>query len=259
MTSWDAILEHVGPALLVMFRLGGLTIYAPVFGSPVVLTRLKVFLCLLIGLAAYPAIAARSGIGAVPLELFSLAPLIALELAIGLVLGFMAGLPLIAAQCGGLIIGQQVGLGFGRIFNPALDDESDVLGQMLFFLALAGFLLVGGHEGMVLAVLHSFDRLPPGGFVPDGALLSVLNAMLLSALELALRIAAPLLALVFLESVALGFIARTVPQLNILSLGFPLRILLGLLILAVGLLIIDEVLMEAIDQTLRTMLAWVEP
>ena len=50
------------------------------------------------------------------------------------------------SQIGGLLMGQQMGLGFARLYNPSLEDDADVLGQVLFFMALAGFLLVGGHE-----------------------------------------------------------------------------------------------------------------
>ncbi len=180
-----------------------------------------------------------------------------MELAIGLVIGFMASLPLIAIQTGGLVMGQQMGLGFASFFNPAIDDEADVVGQMLFFMTLAGFLIIGGHEAMVLAVLRSFEHLPLGSFAVNADLIQLLAGLLTSALELALRVAAPLLALIFLESLAMGFLAKTVPQLNILSLGFPLRILAGLLIIILGLTVIDQVMMEGMQEVLDVIFSWV--
>jgi flagellar biosynthetic protein FliR len=125
-------------------------------------------------------------------------------------------------------------------------------------MTLAGFLLVGGHEAMVLAVLHSFDHVPAGRFAVDLEVLGLLSSMLTAAFELALRVAAPLLALIFLESLAMGFIAKTVPQLNILSLGFPLRILAGLLIVVLGLTVIDQVVMTEVDTVLQTIFNWIE-
>lgn len=244
---------------MVVFRLAGLAVFAPVFGSPAIPARLKMYLTLVIGAAIYPVIS-PAYVAAVPqnLDMYVLAPMVAMEIAIGLMIGFLASMPMLAMQTGGLLMGQQMGLGFARFYNPAIDDEADVVGQMLFFMALAGFLMIGGLEAMLLAVMNSFDHVGPGGFLVDANVLAFLSGMLLASFEVALRVAAPLLTLVFLESLALGFISKTVPQLNILSLGFPLRILVGLSIIAMGLVVIDEVMMENIDWTLNTILEWVE-
>ncbi|MBT8487036.1 MAG: flagellar biosynthetic protein FliR [Phycisphaerales bacterium] len=259
MSQFEVILSHVPPLLLVVFRLGGLMVFAPVFGSAAIPGRVKVFLSLVIGLAIYPLLS-REVFAAHPLhlDLWSLAPLMATELLIGLIVGYVAALPMIAVQTGGLIMGQQMGLGFASFYNPGLDDEADVVGQILFYLALAGFLLVGGHEALVLAILHTFEHVPLGQFVVDGSLIALITGLLLAAFELALRVAAPVLAVVFLQSVALGFITKTVPQLNILSLGFPMRILVGVTVVMLGLTVINEVLMEAIDVTLTALFEWIE-
>ncbi len=254
----NAILEHLPPALLVIARIGGLTIYGPVFGAGVIPARVKVFLAFIVGVAIYPLVAAEPAAG-LPLELnlWVLAPMMAVELLVGLLVGFVASLPLVAAQTGGLMMGQQMGLGFARFFNPTINDNADIVGQILFFMALAGFLMIGGHEAMLMAVLDSFRHIALGGFVADVDLVALLTGLLLSSFELALRVAAPVLALMFLQSVAMGFIAKTVPQMNILSLGFPIRILAGLSKIALGLIVIDEVIMDGIDQTLVVLFEWI--
>ena len=258
MSSAESILPHLPVAFLMFVRLGGLMIYGPIFGSSVIPVRVKVFLSLTLVMALYPVLAARMTPMTLELSLWTLGPIVILEVLIGLAIGFMASIPLVAVQTGGLVMGQQMGLGFAQLFNPTIDDEADVVGQMLFLMALGGFVLVGGHESLVLAVLHSFEHIPIGSSVADADLIALLTGLLLAALELALRVAAPLLALIFLESLAMGFIAKTVPQLNILSLGFPLRILIGMLIIAVGLVVIDEVVMDGVDETLALIFDWVE-
>jgi flagellar biosynthetic protein FliR len=253
------ILGHVPALLLVVFRIGGLMIFGPIFGSSVIPARLKVLLALVLGMAIYPLVGPPDP--ALSLSVWSMAPAIATELMIGLIIGFLAALPLVAVQVGGLMMSQQMGLGFARFVDPALDVEVDVVGQVLFVLTLAGFLLIGGHEAMVLAVLNSFEHLPVpawGSFAPDLDLLAVSAGLLGATLEVALRVATPVLALLFLQTVAMGFIARTVPQMNILSLGFPLRILGGLAVISLGLVVIDEVVMELVDEGLNVILAWVE-
>lgn len=259
MTQYQAILNHIPPAMLVMFRIGGLMIYGPVFGASVIPARIKVSLALLITLAVYPMLSVGCLAGqTLSLDLWSLAPLVGLELIIGLLIGYMASLPLVAVQTGGLLMGQQMGLGFARFYNPGMDAQADIVGQMLFFMALAGFLLIGGHEAMMLAVLRSFQYVPLGGLAMDGDVLSLLAGLLLSAFELALRVAAPVLALVFLESLAMGYMAKTVPQLNILSLGFPIRILAGFAMIILALVVMNDVIMDGIDTVLNEIFLWIE-
>ena len=256
------ILHHVPPALLVIFRLAGLMIFAPLLGSTILPARVKVFLSLVLGLAMYPAVLVHVPDDApLALDLWSLAPLMFAELLIGAAIGFMAGLPLVAVNMGGLIMGQQMGLGFARLFNPAAGVDQNVIGQILFLMAMAGFVMIGGIESMVLAVLHSFEHVPPPalGGVGDGLeMLSVIVGLLAAAFELALRVAAPLLALIFLQTLAMGFIAKSLPQVNILRLGFPIRILAGLAILALGMVVLDEVVMDLVRDTLDVVLCWVE-
>ena len=92
----------------------------------------------------------------------------------------------------------------------------------------------------------------------DAGLVSFVTGMMLAAFEVAIRVAAPVLAIIFLQSIAMGFVSRTVPQLNILSLGFPLRILVGFAVLIAGLAVIEEVGMQAIDDTLHAIMNWVQ-
>ena len=261
----NALLAHIAPALLVIFRIGGLMIYGPVVGSSVIPGRVRVLLAFVLGAAVYPVLSAGGHVGTgLLLNLWTLAPLVALEVLIGLLIGFLASIPLGALQIGGVIVGQQMGLGFAQLYNPAIDDESDVVAQMLYFLALSAFIICGGLEATVLTLLHTFDRIPVGtmaimqGPAMGGDIVALITGMMISSLELGLRVAAPLLCIVFLETVAMGFLSKTVPQLNILSLGFPLRILVGLTILALGAAVINDVALEQIESGLATVWAWVD-
>jgi flagellar biosynthetic protein FliR len=251
-----AILEHIPPAMLVIFRIGGLMLYGPVFGSPVIPGRIKVFLAFLTGLAIYPLLGREVGDG-LELSLWGLGPLIGLELLIGVIVGYVASLPMVAVQTGGLVMGQQMGLGFAQFYNPGIDDEADVVGQLLFFMALAGFLAAGGHESMMLAVMRSFDYIPLGTFSVDLDVISLMLGLLGATFELALRVAAPVLALVFLQSTAMGFMAKTVPQLNILSLGFPIRILVGMGVVMAAAVVINDVAMVGVDLVLDSLFEWI--
>lgn len=241
LTQLNTLLQHVQPALLVMFRIGGLALFAPVLASPLLPVRMRILLVAMLGLASYPVLASTA-LTAPPVgqSLLDLVVAVGAEAMVGMLIGLAASLPLVAAQTGGLIMGQQMGLGFARFYNPDLGEEADVLEQIFFLTLLAVFLAAGGLDAIVGAILGSFEALPAGtvlhGLFVERDVPSLLASLLLAAFELALRVSAPLLALVFLETVILGFLAKTVPQLNVLSLGFPIRIIVGLgvIILALG-------------------------
>ena len=253
--SWLA--ASVLPLLLVAARLGGLALFAPVLGSPVIASKVKVLLFLGLAMASMPVLSS-SGVleGVAELSLWQLLAALALEIVVGALIGFIALMPMFAMQTGGLIMAQQMGLGFARFYNPAMGDEADVLENMFFLLALVAFISLGGIDWTVLAVLNSYFYVSVGALQLDASIAQVLSGLIMASIEVGMRVAAPLLALVFLETIAMGFIAKTVPQLNILSLGFPLRIMVGLGTIIAGVTVLGGVLVQYIDQVLDVMMSW---
>ncbi len=248
MNSIDALSQHLVPAALVVARVGGLAFHGPVLSSPSIPVRIKALLVITLGLAIYPTVAATTELTQTQ-SLLMAVPLLILEVGIGAFIGFCASLPLLAAQFGGMSMGQQIGLGFARFYNPAIGDDSDALEQILFFLALATFLSLGGLESMFSAVAFSFSSLPAGA-VPSMLLgeganpAAIVTGGITAAFELGLRVAAPLLAIVCLETVVMGYLSKSVPQLNIMSIGFPVRIVIGLFVIVTSLAAIDEALVD---------------
>ena len=254
-----AIIERsMGPAALVVMRLGGLFIYAPLISMKAIPARIKGLLVLVTGVGAWAVLAERGvGFPAVSImDPWAMVPLGAAEIAIGAIIGFVASLPIFAMQSGGMVMGQQMGLGFARFYNPAADSESDVLEQVMVYLAITMFLLLGGLDHIFLAVLRSFDYVNAGVFVTNGGVIDLVLGVLLAATEFGLRIAVPLLGVVFLETVAMGFVSKTVPQLNVLSLGFPLRIMLGLVVIIAAIEVIGYVNEEFTVEVLDLLHAW---
>ncbi|MBL0922472.1 MAG: flagellar biosynthetic protein FliR [Phycisphaerales bacterium] len=252
---YDAILPHVPVFALVLARIGGMFIFAPALGSPAIPVQVKAMLVIAMSLAVYPTIDLHAEVP-MTLDLASLAPAMAVESLIGLSIGMIASLPLVSVQMGGLLMGQQMGLGLGSIYNPAIDSEADVAGQVLFYLALGIFLMSGGLEAMHRAMVATFAAVPIGGFGADDVPLDLVAGMLASGFELAVRIAAPVLCIIFVETVATGLIMKTAPQINILSFGFPIRILLGLAALYASLAAVHEVISEDVEGSIRAMLEW---
>lgn len=256
MAVLEMLLPHAVGFALTLARIAGLFLFAPVLGSPIIPVQIKALLALGLTLAVYPTLGPVET--AVPLTTLTAAPLIAVEVLFGLVIGLIASLPIISVQMGGLIAGQQMGLGIASFYNPAIDTEGDIAGQLLFFMAVAIFLGLGGMEAMHGAVVRSFELTPAGGLAWEMAPVELLAGMVTAGFELAIRVAAPVLCVIFLETVAVGMIMKTVPQMNILSFGFPVRILAGVSAMYASAAAIADATTGDVQRTMRETRAWVE-
>lgn len=231
------ILPYVPVWLMILVRLTGIFVLAPVLGSSTLPRTVKVFLALGLSFAIWPMLwidSQASGYLAEAvrgLDLWSLGLLVALELLIGYVIGYAASLPLTGMQLGGHIIDQQMGLAAAQLFNPEFDDQTGVTGQLLFMFALALFVAAGGLNVMLHTLAQTFRHVPLGGFASFDQIVDMVVGMITIMFELGLRISAPILCLMFLVSVGMGFLMRTVPQFNILSVGFAIRILSSMVIM----------------------------
>jgi len=124
-------------------------------------------------------------------------------------------------------------------------------------MAITIFLTIGGLEALFGAVVHSFDTVALGGLGFVDAPLATMVGLLGAAFSLALRVAAPILCILMLENMAVGFIMKTVPQLNILSFGFPVKILGGLFIFIMSMNFIHEALRPDIQSAIGAAFQWV--
>lgn len=243
--------------LLVLFRLAGIFAFTPLFSARTIPAVVKVLLAVGMSFCVFPLLLAGGKtespvVGSIldsGLSLATVVPAVAAELLIGAVIGFCATLPLIGMQLGGRIASQQMGLGLAEVFSPG-EEQSGITSRFFYLLGLALFLILGGHRVLLLVLVGSFEHVPLGGSIMGDDSIRLLVGLLSSAFELALHVAAPLLCLIFLETVAMGFIARTVPQLNILSIGFAVRIVIGVatLIGAVG--VLSVAFIDVMQQTL---------
>ncbi|MCB9840983.1 MAG: flagellar biosynthetic protein FliR [Phycisphaeraceae bacterium] len=250
---------HLVPFALVAFRVMGLFLALPLLGSATVPVRIKSFLAVAVAAAAYPVVVAGQGQTPVlpaSMGLFALVPMIVFELAIGASLGFLAGMPLHAANFAGFLMGHQMGLGLARTFDPSSDAETDLLSQLLFIIASTAFLAIGGLDGLFVGVASSFERVPVGGFEPGITPLELAVGLVASGTELAVRVSAPVVGIVILVLVALGALSKTLPQLNVMTVGFIMKILLGFAMLMAGLASIDEAIVVDVTESLGRVMGW---
>ena len=218
--------------LLVLARVAGLIIFAPFFGSSAIPVRLRIALAVVLAVALFGLVA---GTFTPPADIGHFVTALLGELVVGLILGLGAALIFVGVRLAGLLIGQQIGISLADVFDPTFEGQSSILGRLFFMLTLVLFLLLGGHRVLIAALLGSFSSVQPGSFdftlVPAGGLAALLS----QAYLLAIRFAAPALVAVFLATVSLSFIARTIPQLNVISVGFPVQISTATLVMIISL------------------------
>ncbi len=219
------------PCFAVLARVAGLAIVAPIFGSPFIPKIVRIAIVLVLGFSAWT-MTANIVIGEVGYLGFGL--ILAGEFAIGATIGFLMTIPLIAIQMGGSLMGQQMSLALPSMLDPSTGGESDELGRAFMMFAIVSFVVVGGIEQTYMAVVGSFEHLPIAALTHD-SMVSTLTGMLDTAFEFGLRVALPLIAVLMIQTAALAMIARSMPQLNIFSVGLPVRILIGMTVLIAGL------------------------
>lgn len=227
MPAIEPIFAHTAPFLLVLFRISGIFIFAPLISSSLLPVRIRLTLALALTIALYPTLPPV----AIPTEIsvFAFAPLIFQETFIGLVLGLLAAMPGFAVQLAGLVIGQQTGMALGNVFNPALESDADPLSQLLMLGAISIFLALGGLDAVFLAVARSYAFAPIDSAAMHAGALEIVIAVLTAGVEIAIRVSAPVVAILLVETIAGGVIAKVLPQVNLLSIGYGIKVILAFL------------------------------
>lgn len=149
------------------------------------------------------------------------------ESLIGAVLGYAFGLFLLPARIAGEFIGQEMGLALASVSDPSTESSATLLGQIFEIIGMMVFFGLDGHHVWLAALHATFARWPIGSSI-SGLPVAPLVSGLAQAHEWGLLIAAPLAACLFVTSVWLALMARAAPQLNLLSVGFALRLGVGL-------------------------------
>lgn len=171
------------------------------------------------------------------------------EFGIGLVLGLGVLTILSGMQLSGEMIDQQTGTAIGEIANPALDINGSVTGQFLFLFAVTVLLLMeptGYHLILMSALVQTFQTLPVGDAFVSTTAVELLRDLVHESLVLGVQVAAPILATMSLVAITMGFLGHTVPQINVLVIGFPVRAVINLLILAITLSGAAEVVIDVV-------------
>ncbi len=229
------------PFALVLFRLLGLFAFVPFFSNAAIPGNLKVLLGLAISFCVWNVAPHVKEYGmVVPETLPGLVLAVAGELGVGLLIGLLVGALFGGIQLGAHMVSQQMGLALATVYDPAFEDQSTVIEQVAFWITLVAFLSLGGHRQLINAVVYSYQRIPIGSAAIGGGLSPELMAStLIGALDAsfhaAAQIAMPALVAFFISTITIGLMSRSMPQLNLMTVGIAVHLIVGFIMVGAGL------------------------
>ena len=222
--------EEVVGFVLVLMRVAGLFLTAPVFSSRQIPVLVKASWVLLTAFLIFPVISLPSQ--NLPAPGLPLGFAVVRELLVGFSIGLGATLVFTGIQLAGQIIDIQMGLGMVNIIDPVTSAQVSVMGQFYFMVATLVYLSADGHHLLLRGIVDSFGAVPLAGAHFTPALGSKMMDLFAQVFFIAFRVGAPVIGALFITNMTLGIIARTVPQMNVFIVGMPLGLAVGLVITA---------------------------
>ncbi|MBX2838580.1 MAG: flagellar biosynthetic protein FliR [Gammaproteobacteria bacterium] len=210
-----------------LVRVSGVLAVAPVLGSPLVPVRIRVVIAVVLTMAMLPLTGPMPDVD--PLSMSAVMITIN-QLIIGLVIGFVLLIVFNVMNVAGESISASMGLGFALMADPTSNVQVPVLTQFLTILATIIFLAIDGHHALINMMATSFSVVPVSESIsPDGFWQMVeWSAILFRG---AILIALPALVTMLCVNVVMGVMTRSAPQLNIFSVGFPITMLAGFIVI----------------------------
>jgi flagellar biosynthetic protein FliR len=239
-----AVLERFG---LLLVRPGMLIALAPALGGAHLPVPVKVGLTVLVAIGLLPSVS-------VPTDLpeLTLGVVVGREAIIGMSLGFALRALIAGAEFAGHLSGQQIGFSYGATIDPQSGVRNNMLATLYGSLATLGFLAINGHHAVLRALAQSYSALPIGGGSLDASVVSSVRDILALVFVVAVRLAAPIIIVLLVVEVMVGLISRASPAMNYMVIGYPLRLIVGMTLLAALVPVIPAVTNSLVESVLMT-------
>ncbi|NLY19219.1 MAG: flagellar type III secretion system protein FliR [Clostridiaceae bacterium] len=236
----DFLLDMWDAFLLIFVRITGLFVVAPVFGRQNLPAYYKIGFSFILAIVLsytvqYPSPGSYASI-------FTYILLVAKEFITGLALGYISYFILTSIYLAGQMIDLHIGFGMVNVFDPEANIQIPVTANFYFILTMLIFIIIDGHHLLIYTLTESFSILPLGSrFTIKQPLMDFVIGLFGSVFAISFKIAAPVTAAVLIADLALGIIAKAVPQVNVFIVGLPLKILLGLGVILITLTVFRSI------------------
>lgn len=224
--------QQVAAFFLVLARVSPLFILAPLFSSKLVPGRVRGIVAVALAIGLSPIVARQATI---PTQTLELAGLIGKEILVGLGFAFALGALFAAIQTAGSFLDTLIGFSFGGLVDPLTGVQSTVLTQLYGLIGTLVFIAIGGDAWVIRGLAHTYDVVGATQWPALPTLVGGATAAFTGIFTAAIQIAGPVILALIVTDAAFGVVSKVVPQLNVFSVGFPAKVGVGLLLIAVSL------------------------
>lgn len=215
--------------LLVFARISGIFVISPFFGSVNIPQRVKAGLALFIALLIFPVV--NHLLPSLSGKLYEYYLLVIAQVLIGIIIGFLCTVVMSAFQISGEFYSVQMGFGFANTVDPLSHIEQPVVGQFIGFFALLIFLIIGGHHLLITTIFKSFEIVPIFSLKASNLICDKVVMVFCGMFLTALKMAMPIMGVLFLVTLSMGLLAKVAPMMNIMTLGWAITIVIGVITL----------------------------
>lgn len=224
-------LDKITIFMLVLLRCTGLFVIAPIFGRRSIPQYFKIGFSFFIALVIFNT-QANESLGEIS-SIWVYAGIAAKEFLVGITIGYVGFLVFSGIYVAGQFIDMQIGFGIVNVLDPVSNTQVPITANFYYTITMLIFMVMDGHHLLIRALVQSYNLVPIDSANFNSALMNDVLRVFGNIFVIALKIAAPVIAAVFITDISLGIITKTVPQLNIFVVGMPLKIAMGLLLMVI--------------------------
>lgn len=223
--------DQVAAFFLVLARVSPLFVVAPLFSSRNVPARVRGVIAVGLTIGLMPVV----GHGEIDLTALGYGALILKELVVGLAFAYALAAMYAGLQVAGALLDTMIGFSFGALVDPISGNQSTVLSQLYSLFGVAILIAIGGDGWIIKGLGRTYEAVPLLDAPALGSLVEGAQVAFSGIFVAAFMIGAPVLVALIITDAAFGVVSRVVPQMNVFAVGFPAKLIVGLVLLGASL------------------------
>ena len=223
--EWE---QWISTFLWPFFRVSSFFLIAPIFGHSSIPPQVKLGLAAVMAMIIGPLVSVPTG---VPIFSWASFGIIVEQMLVGVGLGLMLAIMLAVVQAAGEYISLQMGLGFATFFQADAGTNTVIVSRILYMVTLLLFLSLNGHLVTIDILIATFNTIPIGGERIETSAFEIPARYAGTVFSSGLLLALPLIAPLLIVKLTLGILNRAAPQFSVFSVGFPMSLIVGMVLL----------------------------
>lgn len=248
----STLYNHLFPFLMINARITGLLIMAPVFGHSAIPIRVKTAMIILFSLLMYFGLGVGFNSPEITVQMAIIGILV--EFATGAAMGVVLTVFFSAVGYAAGIIAPQMGMAISQLVDPSTQQMQPLISTFFSLIAVTFFLVIDGHHMLLEGLYHSYRLVPLGSFSINAAFTEELTNIGSELFIIAFKLASPVLAIIIFMNIGMAIMARAVPQVNVLVVGFIVTISVGMFVLSVFFPVFNTFFEELMEDAVTRMM-----